>query len=105
MEASALGIQSWLLLFARARRTAPRERTPRGNHEPMIFTPKRMATLLSGSGLMAATLLTVGGSGAAAVGATIAPVPLAKLASTVSFGAPPTTADCVAQIGIACYAP
>ncbi len=71
----------------------------------MISMPKRMATLLSGSGLMAATLLTVGGSGAAAVGATIAPVPLAKLASTVSFGAPPTTADCLAQIGIACYAP
>jgi subtilase family serine protease len=71
----------------------------------MISMPKRVAGLLSGSGLMAATLLTVGGSGAAAVGATIAPVPLAKLASSVSFGAPPTTADCLAQIGIACYAP
>jgi subtilase family serine protease len=71
----------------------------------MISMPKRVAGLLSGSGLMAATLLTVGGSGAAAVGVTIAPVPLAKLASSVSFGAPPTTADCLAQIGIACYAP
>ncbi|MGD0195584.1 MAG: hypothetical protein ABSC35_12055, partial [Candidatus Dormibacteria bacterium] len=68
--------------------------------------PKRMTGLLSGSGLLAATLLTVGGSGAAVVTAAAAtPVPLAQLLSTHAFGAPPTTADCEAQIGIACYSP
>jgi subtilase family serine protease len=72
----------------------------------MISMTKRMSGLLSGSGLLAATLLTVGGSGAAvatAVGAT--PVPLAQLLSTHAFVQPPTTADCEAQIGIACYSP
>jgi len=72
----------------------------------MISMPRRMTGLLSGSGLLAATLLTVGGSGAAAVtAATASPVPLAQLLSTHAFGAPPTTADCEAQIGIACYSP
>jgi subtilase family serine protease len=72
----------------------------------MFSMPKRMTGLLSGSGLLAATLLTVGGSGAAVVtAATATPVPLAHLLSTHAFGAPPTTADCEAAIGIACYSP
>jgi subtilase family serine protease len=72
----------------------------------MISMPKRMTGLLSGSGLLAATLLTIGGSGAAvASAASTAPVPLARLLSNHAFLTPPTTADCLAQIGIACYAP
>ena len=72
----------------------------------MIATPRRLTGLFTGTGLLAATLLTVGGSGAAIATSAIAgPVPLAKLASNVSFLTPPTTADCIAEIGIACYAP
>ena len=72
----------------------------------MFSMPKRMTGLLSGSGLLAAMLLTVGGSGAAAVTAAgVAPVPLAQLLSTHAFLKPPTTADCEAQIGLACYSP
>jgi len=72
----------------------------------MIATPRRITGLFTGTGLLAATLLTVGGTGAAiATSASAGPVPLAKLASNVSFLTPPTTADCIAQIGIACYAP
>jgi subtilase family serine protease len=72
----------------------------------MISMPQRISGLLSGSGLLAATLLTVGGSGAAvASSAGVGPIPLAHLVSTHAFLTPPTTADCEAQIGIACYAP
>jgi hypothetical protein len=61
----------------------------------MISMPKRMTGLLSGSGLLAATLLTVGGSGAAvATAAGAAPMPLAHLLSNHAFLTPPTTADC-----------
>src|SRR6202050_2187654 len=82
------------------------QRTFRGNFEPMISMPKRMTGLLSGSGLLAATLLTVGGSGAAVATAVSAtPVPLAQVLSTQAFAKPPPTADCEAQIGIACYSP
>jgi subtilase family serine protease len=70
----------------------------------MIALTRRMTGLVSGTGLLAATLLTAGG-GIAASGASFGPVPLAKLASNVSFLTPPTTADCIAEIGIACYAP
>jgi subtilase family serine protease len=66
---------------------------------------RQIAGLLSGSGLLAASMLTIGGAAAPAAAAGVAPVPLAKLASNVSFLTPPTTADCIAQIGIACYAP
>ncbi len=38
-------------------------------------------------------------------GAGVGPVPFARLASTVSFAAPPTTAQCVKQLDVACYAP
>ena len=72
----------------------------------MISIPKRVTGLLSGSGLLAATLLTVGGSGAAAATAAAAqPVPLAQLLSTHAFLTPPTTAQCEAAIGLACYSP
>jgi subtilase family serine protease len=71
----------------------------------MISMPKRISGLLSGSGLLAATLLTVGGTGAAVASGSVGPIPLARLASTHAFLSPPTTADCVAQLGIACYAP
>ena len=72
----------------------------------MFSMPQRLTGLLSGSGLLAATLLTVGGSSAAvATTAGTAPVPLAQLLSTHAFLTPPTTADCEAQLGIACYAP
>jgi len=56
-----------------------------------------MTGLLSGSGLLAATLLTVGGSGAAvATAAGAAPTPLAQMLSSHVFLTPPTTADCEA---------
>jgi subtilase family serine protease len=72
----------------------------------MISMPRRMTGLLSGSCLLAATLLTVGGSGAAAATtAMAAPVPLAQLLSNHAFLTPPTTADCIAETGLACYAP
>jgi subtilase family serine protease len=72
----------------------------------MISMPKRVTGLLSGLGLLAATLLTAGGSGAAGVTAGgAAPVPLSHLLSTHAFATPPTTADCEAQFGIACYSP
>jgi subtilase family serine protease len=72
----------------------------------MISMPKRMTGLLSGSGLLAATLLTIGGSGAAvATAANVAPMPMAQLLSNHAFLTPPTTADCEAQLGLACYAP
>jgi subtilase family serine protease len=72
----------------------------------MISMPRRLTGLLSGSGLLAATLLTVGGSGAAvATTAMGTPVPLAQLLSDHAFLTPPTTADCIAETGLACYAP
>jgi subtilase family serine protease len=72
----------------------------------MISMPKRMTGLLSGTGLLAATLLTVGGSGAAvATAAGAMPVPLSHLLSTRAFATPPTTAECETQLHIACYAP
>jgi subtilase family serine protease len=72
----------------------------------MISMPRRITGLLSGSGLLAATLLTVGGSGAAvATTAMGAPVPLVQLLSNHAFLTPPTTADCIAETGLACYAP
>src|ERR1019366_10242429 len=60
--------------------------TLRGNFELMISMPKRMTGLLSGSGLLAATLLTIGGSGAAvATAANVAPMPMAQLLSNHAF--------------------
>jgi subtilase family serine protease len=72
----------------------------------MIFMPHRILGLLSGSGLLAASLLAVSGSGVAApVAEGPTPVPLAQLVSTHAFLTPPTTAECQAQLGLACYAP
>lgn len=68
--------------------------------------PTRMTGVLSGTGLLAATLLTIGGSGAAAVTAAAAtPMPLAQMLSTKAFATPPTTAQCEASIHLACYSP
>jgi subtilase family serine protease len=66
---------------------------------------RQITGLLSGSGVLAASMLTIGGAVAPAAVAGVGPTPLAKLASSVSYATPPTTADCIAQIGIACYAP
>lgn len=72
----------------------------------MITIHKRLAGVLSGSGLLAATMLTIGGSAATATGAAyVGAIPLARLASNVAFATPPTTAQCEAALGIACYAP
>ena len=45
----------------------------------------------------------VAGSAGGAAG--VLPVPTARMASTVSFGTPPTTADCEAATHLACYSP
>jgi subtilase family serine protease len=66
---------------------------------------RQITGLVSGSGVLAATALTIGGATAPVAATAVEPVPLAHLASNVSFLTPPTTADCEAQIGIACYAP
>jgi subtilase family serine protease len=72
----------------------------------MITIHRRLIGALSGSGLLAATVLTIGGSVATtAAVAGVSPLPLARLASSVSFATPPTTAQCEAALGIACYAP
>ena len=60
-------------------------------------------------GLLLGLLGTCGVGGAAALApvaaASSAPIPMARLLSHAAFPTPPTTADCEAQIGIACYAP
>src|ERR1700690_3053392 len=66
---------------------------------------RQITGLLSGSGVLAASMLAIGGAVAPAAVAGVGPTPLARLASNVSFATPPTTADCISQIGIACYAP
>jgi subtilase family serine protease len=72
----------------------------------MITIHRRLFGAVAGSGLLAATVLTIGGSVATTAAiAEAGPFPLARLASNTSFVTPPTTADCEAQIGIACYAP
>jgi subtilase family serine protease len=55
--------------------------------------------------------LTLAGAGAlfavapTAAVASVAPVPLARMASNVAFQTPPTTGQCEQELGIACYAP
>jgi subtilase family serine protease len=72
----------------------------------MISIHRRMFGAVTGSGLLAATVLTIGGSVATTAAAgDVGPFPLARLASSMSFATPPTTAQCEAAIGIACYAP
>ncbi|HLI23419.1 MAG TPA: S53 family peptidase [Acidimicrobiales bacterium] len=60
-----------------------------------------------GASVLAATA-TLGGGGAAAgtaVAPSPTPVPLLREISHVAFAAPPTTAQCEQQLGIACYDP
>lgn len=72
----------------------------------MIAIQRRLFGAVAGSGLLAATVLTIGGSVATTAAASaVGPLPLARLASSVSFITPPTTAQCEAAIGLACYAP
>ncbi len=60
-------------------------------------------------GLLLGLLGTCGVGGAATVApvaaASIAPVPMARLLSHVAYATPPTTAQCKAQVHLACYAP
>jgi subtilase family serine protease len=72
----------------------------------VIAIQRRLFGAVAGSGLLAATVLTIGGSVATTAAASaVGPLPLARLASSVSFITPPTTAQCEAAIGLACYAP
>src|SRR5579875_586178 len=67
----------------------------------------RTARRLMGASVLAATA-TLGGGGAAAgtaVAPSPTPVPLLREISHVAFAAPPTTAQCEQQLGIACYDP
>ena len=60
-------------------------------------------------GLLLGLLGTCGVGGAAAVApvaaAGAAPIPMARLVSHVVYATPPTTAECEAQVQLACYAP
>ena len=70
---------------------------------------RRIASLFAGSALTAVSAL--GLAGATAVTATPAaqslpiPAPLARVLAHHSFASPPTTAQCVASLHIACYSP
>ena len=67
---------------------------------------KRIASICAGSALLAASALAAAGAAAApAALAGAGPVPLARMISDASFATPPTTAQCVKQLGVACYAP
>jgi subtilase family serine protease len=70
---------------------------------------KRFISLAAGSATVIATALAAGGTaagGAAAVAATVPlPVPLAQAIPNSQFAKPPTTAQCVKQLGVACYSP
>jgi subtilase family serine protease len=61
--------------------------------------------LLAGLAALLGSSATVAAGGAAVAGASVAPIPLLRLVSHTAFVTPPTTADCVQQIGIACYSP
>jgi subtilase family serine protease len=68
---------------------------------------RRIVSLCAGAALTAATALTAAAPvvATAAPAAGAGPVPLSRLLSHVSFPTPPTTAQCEAALGIACYAP
>jgi len=70
---------------------------------------RRIVSLFAGSALLVATVLAAGGAAVASVAPAalsgVAPVPLARVLSGVSFATPPTTAQCEKQLHIACYAP
>jgi subtilase family serine protease len=69
---------------------------------------RRIASICAATAVLVASALAATGTAAGSATATLAgagPVPLAHMASNVSFATPPTTAQCVQQLGIACYAP
>lgn len=70
---------------------------------------KRFISLAAGSATVLVTALATGGTavgGAAAAAAAVpAPVPLAQLIPHIRFATPPTTAQCVKKLGVACYNP
>jgi subtilase family serine protease len=69
---------------------------------------KLSVCLFAAMAALAASGMAAGGTAGAARKAppsAPAPVPLAHLASDVAFPTPPTTAQCEAELGIACYAP
>jgi subtilase family serine protease len=69
---------------------------------------KRFISIAAGSATVVATALAAGGtavSGVAAAAAGPVPVPLAQIIPHARFATPPTTAQCVKQLGVACYSP
>ncbi len=70
---------------------------------------RRFASLFAGSALTAASALGLAGAtamtAAPAAQSLPIPVPLAHMLSHASFATPPTTAQCEAQLHIACYSP
>ncbi len=68
---------------------------------------RRLTSVLCAAGVAAGAAASVGVPALSAVApaTSVAPVPLARLASHTSFPTPPTTADCEAQLHLACYAP
>jgi subtilase family serine protease len=67
---------------------------------------KRFISLTAGSATVVATALAAGGTavGGVAVAGPV-PVPLAQIIPHARFATPPTTAQCLKKIGIACYDP
>jgi subtilase family serine protease len=70
---------------------------------------RRIASLFAGSALTVTSALGVAGAtamtAAPAAQGLPAPVPLARMLTHASFAIPPTTAQCEAQLHIACYSP
>ena len=62
-----------------------------------LLSALALALALGGGAVMAAT--------SPGTAAAVMPVPLARMASQVSFATPPTTAQCIAAIHLACYSP
>ena len=70
---------------------------------------RRIASLFAGSALTVTSALGLAGAtaftAAPAAQSLPTPVPLARMLSHASFAIPPTTAQCEAQLDIACYSP
>ena len=72
----------------------------------MIAMPRRMTGLLSGPACLRRRCSPSAARRSSRTAASVGPIPLATTGSATSaFLTPPTTADCDAQIGIACYSP
>jgi subtilase family serine protease len=70
---------------------------------------RRIVSLCAGSALLAGSMLAAAGAAAVSAAPDVlagpGPMPLARLASRVSYPTPPTTAQCERQLKLACYAP